>query len=120
MFELTIKGDIASAHFIPGYKGNCGSLHGHTWKIELTVCGEQLDSLGMLVDFKVIKKQFKDFLDGLDHACLNELPYFVSVPPSTENIARHIYREFGKICRPLKVKRVRVWESDTSDITYYE
>lgn len=120
MFELTIKGDIASAHFLPGYKGNCGNLHGHTWRIELTVIGDKLDNMGMLVDFKIIKQQLRDFLMTMDHVCLNDLPYFRSVHPSTENIAQYIYREFAKICHPLKVKRVRVWESDTSDVTYYE
>ncbi len=120
MFELTIKGDLASAHFLPGYQGNCRDLHGHTWKVELTIIGDKLDPVGMLVDFKVIKQQFRDFLSTVDHVCLNDLPYFKKVNPSTENIARYIYQEFGKVCKPLKIKRVRVWESDTSDITYYE
>ena len=120
MYELTIKGDFASAHFIPGYKGNCGNLHGHTWKVEVTIEHDTLDSLGMVVDFKVIKQQLKDFLMRIDHVCLNELPYFKKNNPTTENLAKYIFNEFGKIVHSFKVKKVRVWESDTSDITYYK
>jgi len=120
MFELTIKADLASAHFLNGYQGDCQNLHGHTWKVELTVIHDKLDVVGMVVDFKIIKQQLKDFLKNIDHVCLNDLPYFKRVPPSTENIAKYIYDQFGKICHPLKVKRVRVWESETSDVMYYE
>ena len=120
MFELTIKGDFASAHLLRGYQGNCKNLHGHTWKVELTISSDTLDSVGLVVDFKVLKQQLKDFLMTIDHVYLNDLPYFKNVNPSTENIAQYIFREFSKICHPLKVKRVRVWESETSDVTYYE
>lgn len=120
MYELTIRGDFASAHFIPGYEGKCRNLHGHTWRLEVTVESEKLDPLGMVVDFKVIKQQLKDFLMRIDHVCLNDLPYFKEHNPTTENLAKYIFDEFGKIVHPLKVQKVRVWESDTSDVTYYK
>ena len=88
--------------------------------MELTVISDKLDSVGMVVDFQALKKQLREFLTNIDHVCLNDLPYFKNVNPSTENIAQYIYHEFSKICHPLKVKHVRVWESETSDVTYYE
>ena len=120
MFELTIKGDFVSAHFIPGYQGNCKDLHGHTWKVEVTVDNQKLDDIGMVVDFKVIKHRLKEFLTGIDHVCLNDLPHFKKNNPTTEHLARYIFDEFGKICLPLAIRKVRVWESDTSDVTYYK
>lgn len=120
MFELSVKGDIAAAHFLRGYEGKCKDLHGHTWKIEVLITSETLDDIGMVADFAVIKKQLKGFLEGLDHVCLNDLPFFKEVNPTTENIAKHIYTEFGKVIAPLKLKCVRVWESDSSSVTYYE
>ncbi len=134
MYELTVKSDFASAHFLRGYDGPCQDLHGHTWKVEITVESDRLDDIGMVVDFKVIKQQLKDFLMRIDHVCLNDLPFFKKVNPSTEHLAKYIFDEFGKIClpagkaglpagkagQPLKIKRVRVWESDTSDVTYYK
>ena len=120
MFEISIKGDIASAHFLRGYEGKCKNLHGHTWKIEVTIASDRLDSIGMVADFLVLKKQLKEFLAGLDHVCLNDLAFFKDVNPTTENIAKYIYQNFGKIVTPLKIKKVQVWESDVSSVTYYE
>ena len=120
MFELVVKGDIAAAHFLKGYEGPCRNLHGHTWQVEVTISGDKLDSIGMVADFAVVKKQLKEFLMALDHVCLNDLPYFKKVNPSTENIAQYIYRNFSKIIAPLKIKQVRVWESATAGVVYYE
>ena len=120
MFELSIKGDIASAHFLRGYEGKCKDLHGHTWKIEVVIKSEQLDKIGMVADFAVVKKQLKDFLTVIDHVCLNDLEYFKEVNPTTENIAKYIYRNFGQVIEPLTVNRVQVWESDLASVTYYE
>ncbi len=120
MFELSIKGHIASAHFLRGYDGPCKDLHGHTWKIELTILSKELNDIGLVVDFKELKCKFNSFLDSLDHVNLNDLPYFKEINPSTENIARYIYQNFSKEINPLKLKHVQVWESDTASVTYYE
>ena len=120
MFELSVKGDIASAHYLRGYEGKCKDLHGHTWKIEVIIASDQLDPIGMVADFAVLKKQLKEFLIAIDHVCLNDLPYFKEVNPTTENIAKFIYENFSKTIAPLAIKNVRVWESETSSVTYYE
>lgn len=120
MYELTIISDFASAHFLRGYKGPCENLHGHTYKLELTIEAEELNELGLVVDFREIKIKLKQFLKHLDHVSLNDVPFFKECNPSAENIAGYIYKEFSKKCLPSKVKRVRVWESDSSSVTYYE
>ncbi len=120
MFELTISGHIAAAHYLRGYDGPCKDLHGHTWKMEVTVASDQLNGIGLVVDFQEMKRRLHQFLGRLDHVCLNDLPYFEKVNPSTENLAKYIYREFAGQCRPLRLKQVRVWESDSASITYYE
>ena len=120
MFELSIAGDFASAHFIEGHEGKCKNMHGHTWRVEVTVKNDHLDTLGMVADFAVLKKQLREVLKDIDHVCLNDLPYFKSVSPSTENIAKYIYAQFKEATKPLRVKSVRVWESDTSSVVYYE
>lgn len=120
MYELTIKGDIASAHFLRGYEGKCKDLHGHTWKVDVVIAGDQLDRIGMVADFAALKMQLREFLTAIDHVCLNDLPYFKEVNPTTENIAKYIYTNFAKTVAPLKLKEVRVWESDTASVVYYE
>jgi len=120
MFELSVKGSIASAHFLREYEGKCKNLHGHTWKIEVTIISDRLDDIGMVADFTVLKKQLKEFLSTIDHVCLNDLSFFKEVNPSTENIAKYIYTHFADVIKPLKIKAVQAWESDTSSVTYYE
>ncbi len=80
----------------------------------------ELDDVGMVVDFAILKQQLKEFLNELDHVCLNDIPYFQEVNPTTENIAKYVYDHFSSVVQPLKLDRVRVWESETSSVTYKE
>jgi len=120
MFELSVKGNIASAHFLKGYEGKCKDLHGHTWRIEVVIASDQLNTIGMVADFAVLKKQLREFLMVIDHVCLNDLPYFKKANPTTENIAKYIYTHFSKTIAPLEIKTVQVWESDSASVVYYE
>ncbi len=120
VYELSIKTVMASAHFLRGYEGKCKNLHGHTWRIEVFICSETLDDLGMVADFGLLKKHLNDFVDEMDHNSLNELDFFQQHNPTTENIARYIYQQYSQKVSPLKVTKVQVWESDTSSVTYYE
>lgn len=120
MFELSIKSHIAAAHYLRGYEGPCKELHGHTWKIEVTLQSETLNEIGLVVDFKDVKCKLEKFLKPLDHVCLNDLEFFKVNNPSTENIAKYIFENFGREVVPLKIKQVQVWESDNASVTYYE
>ncbi len=119
MFEVKVRGDFAAAHILRGYEGNCKNLHGHTWKVEVTIPSPTLDSIGMVMDFKVVKKKLKELLDRLDHIYLNGLPAFQEINPTTENLAKYIFEEFSKECQPLVIKQVQVWESDLCSVVYY-
>jgi len=120
MFELTVSGSISSAHQLHGYDGPCKDMHGHTWKVQMMVCSPQTDDVGLVTDFKILKAKLKDVLTPLDHVALNDLPVFKGINPSTENLARHIYRALKTACSPLCLKHVQVWESDTASVIYYE
>jgi len=120
MFEVTVRDSIASAHQLHGYDGPCKDMHGHTWKVEVVIAGETLDKVGLLIDFKVLKAKLKEVLSPLDHVVLNDLPAFKGINPSTENLARHIYRSYKAHCAPLHLKQVQVWESDNASVIYYE
>jgi 6-pyruvoyltetrahydropterin/6-carboxytetrahydropterin synthase len=119
MFEVSVAGHFAASHMLRGYEGKCKNLHGHTWKVEVALAGNKLNDTGMLIDFVDVKKKLNGFLETLDHVHLNDLPVFQDINPTTENIAKHVFEKFSEICRPLELKRVRVWESDASSVTYY-
>lgn len=120
MFEVAVHDTIASAHQLSGYEGLCKNMHGHTWKVQIVVCGDTQDTVGFLTDFKVLKAMLREVLAPLDHVVLNDLPAFKGLNPSTENLARHIYRALKAPCAPLRLKQVQVWESETASVLYYE
>ncbi|MBW1731801.1 MAG: 6-carboxytetrahydropterin synthase QueD [Deltaproteobacteria bacterium] len=122
MYELKIISHFAGAHQLRNFKGSCEKLHGHNWKVEVCVRGERLGEDGTLVDFQEIKEATKHALDTLDHEFLNELEPFREENPSSENIARYIFRFVAEELadRPVTVSKVTAWESDTACATYYE
>ena len=119
LYSLTVRSSFSAAHLLRGYEGNCERLHGHNWLVEATVESEAVDSRGMALDFRELKRVLNDVLVRLDHKHLNEIPPFDMENPSSENIARHIYGEMeGKIEAPARLARVTVWESDDARAEY--
>ena len=118
MYELTVKGEFAASHSLRGYEGKCKKLHGHTWHVDVVVRGEKVNGVGMLIDFKEIKGDLKNILEGLDHGHLNNLPYFKKANPTSENIAKYIFDCLAKKIHGVKVQRVTVWESEKSGASY--
>ncbi|MBU5637707.1 6-carboxytetrahydropterin synthase QueD [Geomonas sp. Red69] len=122
MFRLTIHTAFAAAHNLINYQGDCENLHGHNWKVEVSITTNELDKAGLGIDFKILKRETNDLLKTLDHKYLNELAPFADVSPSSENIARYLYHELTKIfgSEKVKVEMVTVWESDFAAASYYE
>ncbi|MBW1818248.1 MAG: 6-carboxytetrahydropterin synthase QueD [Deltaproteobacteria bacterium] len=122
MFELKILSPFAAAHQLREYEGGCEQLHGHNWKIEVRVCGEDLEDNGLLIDFRLIKTATKTALDLLDHKFLNDLDAFKTINPSSENIARYIVHFLSRELNSERgrVSMVTAWESDTACASYTE
>jgi 6-pyruvoyltetrahydropterin/6-carboxytetrahydropterin synthase len=122
MYHLTVHTQFAAAHNLLHYQGDCENLHGHNWKVEVTVGARQLDRSGLGIDFKVLKRETKKILDHLDHTYLNQLPAFQEVSPSSENIARYLFEQLAAIFNDgnVKVEKVNVWESDYACASFTE
>ncbi|MBF0099741.1 MAG: 6-carboxytetrahydropterin synthase QueD [Desulfobacterales bacterium] len=120
MFEIKVITQFAAAHQLKLVQSKCENLHGHNWKVEVSVCGNRLNSAGVLIDFSVLKKYIKELVEQLDHRFLNELPMFESLPPSSEHIAEYIAKTLQSTLTPedINVSHVTVWESDTACATY--
>ena len=125
MFEIDVEESFAAGHALRGYVGKCENLHGHNYKVRLTVAGDGLDPIGLLCDFKDVKRLLSKVTDRLDHQYLNEVEPFKELNPSAENLARYLFRETnllvssttqGRAC----VKRVKVWETEQNAVTYIE
>jgi len=118
MYSLKVQGVFSSAHNLRGYKGKCEDLHGHNWIVEIVIKSTQLDDIGMVLDFKYLKKKLNAILEQMDHKYLNKLIYFKKVNPTSENIAKYIYKKL-KSHIPL-LSCVTVWENSTSSANYEE
>ncbi len=120
MYRLTIHTHFAAAHNLVNYQGDCENLHGHNWKVEVTVTARELDKAGLGIDFKILKAQTKRLLDQFDHKYLNELPWFRDTSPSSENMARILFEQLGQALNSdnIQVERVNIWESDYACASY--
>ena len=122
MFRLKIITSFAAAHCLINYQGDCENLHGHNWRVEVTVRASVLDDAGLGIDFKILKSETNQLLKTLDHKYLNELPFFSGISPSSENISRFLYKELSnKLDNDnIKVEVITVWESDFACASYSE
>ncbi len=120
MYEVKIEDHFSGAHYLRCYRGKCEDLHGHNWKVEVSVTSESLDEGGMVLDFQILKKETKNVLESLDHKFLNELVIFSDINPSAENIAQYIFNKLKSALGSYKVSltKVSVWESERTCASY--
>jgi len=120
MYELKVLTNFSSAHYLRNFNGKCESLHGHNWRVEIWVAAMELDEIGLVLDFGVIKSFANEIMDQIDHKCLNDLSPFKEKNPTSENIAYYIYEQIKQKLddNRIKVTRIGVWESDTSCAFY--
>lgn len=131
---------FCAGHRLLGHEGKCANLHGHNYVAEIYVTGSEFDSLGRVVDFAVINRLFKGWIDeNWDHGMIifNEdvealnalsavkpnrvfpLPY----NPTAENMARYMLTEVGpKLLDSVKgydlrLTKVVIWETEKSSAT---
>jgi 6-pyruvoyltetrahydropterin/6-carboxytetrahydropterin synthase len=126
MFEVSVDETFSAGHALRGYHGKCENVHGHNYRVRVILSGENLDSVGLLVDFTVVKQTLRGVIATLDHRFLNDFAPFDTMNPSAENIARHIYDEVARQIQPQldkasggpSLSSVTVWETDTTFATY--
>ncbi len=120
MFEVTVEETFAAGHALRHYRGKCEKVHGHNYRVQVTLEGERLNETGLLVDFTELKSLLHSIVDRLDHEFLNDVPPFDKLNPSVENMARYFHEEISKgLTAPgVRVSSVKLWETDTSTATY--
>jgi len=112
MYELVVEAEFSAAHRLREYRGACEKLHGHNYRVELTVAAEALGPLGMAADFRVLKRLLREAVKRYDHGFLNDLAEFRTQNPTAENLARVLYEECSRrMRRGIGVQSVTVWES---------
>jgi 6-pyruvoyltetrahydropterin/6-carboxytetrahydropterin synthase len=124
MFEVSAEQTFAAGHSLREYKGKCENVHGHNYRVRVTVEGEQLNRIGLLVDFVELKKHMRAIIAKLDHQFINDLEPFTTVNPSAENLAKYFHDELASLVEthngtaPVRISEVTIWETDTSIARY--
>jgi 6-pyruvoyltetrahydropterin/6-carboxytetrahydropterin synthase len=131
MFSVTRDIAFCYGHRLLNYDGKCKHLHGHNGRAVITLATDQLDRLGMVVDFSVLKRAVGGWIDDkLDHRMLlhkddpalaylqqqGEPVFVMDVNPTAENIARLIF-DYA-VSRGFPVVEVKLWETDSCYATY--
>lgn len=120
MFEISVEHTFAAGHALRNYKGKCENIHGHNYRVRVTVEGEKLNGAGLLVDFSDLKAGIRNLVERLDHQFLNDLEPFDELNPSAENLAKYLSDGLGEQLgsQSIRLQAVTVWETDTSSATY--
>jgi 6-pyruvoyltetrahydropterin/6-carboxytetrahydropterin synthase len=122
MFEICTEAHFSAAHHLINYNGPCENVHGHNWLVKIVVRCDRLNALGIGIDFKTLRKDLKDILTELDHADLNIIFDARGVNPSSEQIARYIYKAMEeRLEEPhCSLYRVDVYETPGNCASYFE
>ena len=109
--NVTVSFTFEAAHCLPGHRGECARLHGHTYRLEVTV-GGPVGPDGMVLDFGLLKQLVREtVIDRVDHRYLNEVYPFI---PTCENLVRRFWEDLEQALRPypdLALEELVLWET---------
>ena len=135
MYQVRVELTFAAGHRLLGHQGKCAHPHGHTYRAEIWMASDRLDSTGFVMDFTHLKDRLGDWIDqNWDHAFLlnsedmelleglrsvegSRLYVFSGVNPSAEAMALQLFQQTEALCGVMPA-RVRVWESPTQYAEY--
>ncbi len=139
MYTIISEQSFDSAHFLAGYTGKCGNIHGHRWRVIIEAGSNSLINgdkyRGMVADFKDLKSDLKNEADRLDHALIVEkntlrettvkaleeegfLLIFVDFRPTAENFAKYFYSKMSE--KGYNIIKATVFETPENCATYSE
>ncbi|MBX3404831.1 MAG: 6-carboxytetrahydropterin synthase [Phycisphaeraceae bacterium] len=122
MYEITVNDEFCAAHAII-IRGERERLHGHNWRVSVTIGGAGLDGDGLLLDFHALERIVREVIAPFRDQNLNETPPFDRMNPTAEQVARHIADSVDRGIRPLvpagvRVAAVRVTEAPGCSVVY--
>ena len=122
MYDVTVKTGFSAAHQLRLYDGKYENLHGHNWTAQVTVEADELNPIGVGIDFVELKEMVEGILSRLDYQNINEISPFDKENPSAENIARWLFLELKTQIdtESTRVKRVEVCEMEGCGASYFE
>lgn len=117
-FEISTIRRFAAAHALRLYDGSLEAVHGHNWRVRVTVSATKLDAIGVVMDFHELERLVDAIVTPWHNRHLNEMPPFnKELNPSAENVAYHVGRAL-KLNGGVALTAVEVWETDENSAVY--
>ena len=128
---------FCSGHRIVGHENKCANAHGHNYTLYVHARSKDLDNIGRVIDFSVIKEKVNAWIEAnwdhtfiiyendellmplADKLTLNKDPFIASFNPTAENMAHYLLKE---ICPKLfendniVVNKIELWESENNKV----
>ena len=136
MYQIRIEFTFDSGHRLLNYDGKCAYPHGHTYRAEIFLESNKLNSLGLVYDFTDLKERIKtwtddnwdhaflvnsqdqELIEGLNSTELVRLYKFQDENPSCEVMSRKLYETTTELCG-VAPSKVRLWESANQFAEYH-
>jgi 6-pyruvoyltetrahydropterin/6-carboxytetrahydropterin synthase len=122
VFEVAYETTFCATHVLHRDGQPIEPQHGHDWRVEAVAAGDQLDRIGVVLDFERLKETVGEIAARFHYRDINEHPAFAGQSTSAEVVARYFFQEvrkgLGEEGRLLR--RVQVWEAPGCSATYYE
>ena len=116
-FEISTTRHFSAAHQLVLYDGSLEPVHGHNWKVKITVSAPTLDAMGVVMDFHELERLADELIVPMHNRHLNDLETFARLNPSAENVALYIGRSLP-LPVPIELVCVEVWETDGNSAVY--
>jgi 6-pyruvoyltetrahydropterin/6-carboxytetrahydropterin synthase len=120
MFEISAERRFSASHQLRLYDGTLEPLHGHNWRVRVTVAAEKLDAIGVVMDFHELERRLADVVERFHNCHLNEqAPFKTELNPSAENVALHVARAI-ELPAGVRLVEAEVWETGENRAAWRE
>jgi 6-pyruvoyltetrahydropterin/6-carboxytetrahydropterin synthase len=116
-FAIRTTRTFSAAHQLRLYDGSLEPLHGHNWRVDVTVTAASLDAIGVVMDFHELERLVDQIIQPMHNHHLNDLPAFAKMNPSAENVALGIATSL-RLPSNVRLESVQVWETPENSATY--
>ena len=93
MFEISVETQFNASHKIRLPDGSMESEHNHNWLVTAVLSSEKLNNIGIVMDFRMLRKFLKEIISQIENKSLNEIEYFEQNNPSAENVAKYFFEK---------------------------
>lgn len=116
-FDIATTRTFSAAHQLRLGDGSLEALHGHNWRVRVTVSADRLDRVGLVMDFHELERLVDEVISTMHNRHLNDLDVFELMNPSAENVALHVAQSL-RLPGGVRLRSVEVWETEQNSAAY--